>query len=287
MRPFRRATPSDYRQLDRLVWNRGGVHDEVRAQGWKVSKVVFSYRNKIQFRALGHRWTISLCVGVLRKALEATVYLTPEQPLSLDESLRLEALGFYDDMKALFCRMGFPQTWFGIPGEFTRYFRQLSEIAGIQRCFDDLSLGAIHPSRLSQTPRQARGYRLLEWGRGRSGWSITHLALEIPVREHAAGHSWRTRRDVILGLVNSCSWLYVWPSPRFTSRHWKSVEKSGFFKRTTDELNRLGQKGYWRADLFSDPDRMAAEFWKPERRGPPEVSWKDFQALLNWRLEHS
>ena len=85
--------------------------------------------------------------------------------------------------------------------------------------------------------------------------------------------------------TNSCTWFFAWPPKSFGRRDWKRLDKEGFFRQTADQLAKTGQKGRWRPGLFTDPDRLAAEFWKPEHA--PAVSRRDFEALLKWRLPNS
>lgn len=289
MRKYRNPTPADYRQLDRLVWKAGGPYDGSLKGRWEPSMPAFFHHRKHSFKALGHTWTLSFSTSVWRYCLDASISIMAEDLLDPEETQRIRSTGFYDDLTALFGEMGYGKPWISprANGEFTRYLASVAEIAPLQRKFEALDLSSPRPERrlrLKQTQKRRQIDALLAWGRkqDRKHWKICCLELRATSIEAAAGLRWKTRRDVVLAPISGCSWLFAWPPRRFSRADWRRIERTGYFQRSDRRLKRLGQQGRWRADLFHDPDRLAAEFWKQAR--DPVEAWRDFKALLDYRL---
>jgi len=250
----------------------------------------FIYRRKHSFTSFGHRWILFLTVSVWHKTLDATVTLDPERLLSPEETKRIQSAGFYEDLADLYFYLGYDTYWVGPRGhaKFLRYLNGTPDIAQVQKQFDRLDLTPLRRRRIpriSLRRRQSLTQSLIDWGRSQplETWSPCSLEFRVSSRESAAGFNWRIRKDVWLGPMGSMTNFFAWPPRKFIKRDWRGLEQSGFLRRATAGLKKIGQQGYWRPELFRDPDRLAAEFLKPER-GDPIVSWKDFNALLKWRL---
>jgi hypothetical protein len=272
------------------VWKRGGVYDTWREHRWAVSMPSFVHHRDYRFTTLGHSWTVSLGVGLWRHSLEVSVSVIPDKLLSTVQVNRLHSLGFYEDVKELFSRMGYGKPWIGIRGNayFAAQLRGVSEIARYQRQYENLYIGSRsvkYQRRVNAKGKQRLARELLEWGRQhrRSGWAITLLELSVLNQERGAGVSWRTRRDVLLSLVSSCTWLYVYAPRAISGRAFRNPTMKDFFRRSAAGLEKIHHRGRWFPQYLTGSDRMIAEFWRPQRRGP-QVSWKAFHLLRNWRL---
>jgi hypothetical protein len=205
---------------------------------------------------------------------------------------RVEATGFYDYFAALFGLMGYERGWVTPRGnvQYTRMLSKVSEAGPLLPQFLKLRLGKDDPRPAPKStpgdPRQ-RFKEFLEWGREHRsrGWRVSLVEFSKSTKETSGGITWKVRKDLLVGPTNSCSWFFAWPPKSFLRRDWKRLEKEDFFAETAGQLAKIGQKGRWRPGLFSDPDRLAAEFWKPEH--DPKVSRMDFKALLDWKLPNS
>jgi hypothetical protein len=284
MKEGRLPSPADVRRFDRLFWGPGGIYEDSRRRGWQGVLASFGSRRPWKFSALGHHWTLSLGGTFWSRSLELDIGLSPEKPLDEKETLRLQANGFYSDLSALFRRWGFNRVDPSHAGFMwcRRRASNLSEIARTRQIFDSLDVSGTPgtPTRGLSGTSQPRFEEFLRWmRRARSaGWRAGYVEFRNGFRRGAVGVRWKVRYDLVVGPTLGCSWFFAWPPPDFKKADWRRVERTGFFQRSTEELAKMGYKGYWRPGLFTDPDRLAAEFWKPT--DDAAVARKDFTALL-------
>jgi len=286
LRPL--PTPADDRRFERLFWGPEGVYEIYRRRGWQGSIAAFGSRRPWRFPAFGHQWTLFFGATLWSRSLELGIGLSPDKALKERESSRLQAAGFYADLSALFRRWGFNRSSVSPGGGMwcRRKVSRPSEISRAQQIFESLDVNASpeKPTERGSGDHQRRFEEFLRWmRRSRSrGWRAGFVEFRVASASRAAGIRWRTRFDLCVGPVNSCSWFYAWPPSGFRRDDWRRLERTGFFGQATRELKALGFVGHWRPGLLSDPDRLAAEFWKPTQ--DPRMTRKDFESLLRCRL---
>lgn len=285
-------TPRDYRRFDALFWGPGGVYEDYRRRRWEGSVASLLFTRYHRFHSHGQRWGLAFSVSVWTKNLQAAISLYPEPLLGMKVTPRIQATGFYENLAAFFELLGYERGWVAPRGniQYTRILSKMSEVGPLLVQFRelDLRIGTPRPGPKATPGGPQEHFReLLRWARGqrRNGWRVSFAEFHVPSEESAGGVRWRIRKDVLVSPTNSCTWFYVWPPKSFGRSDWKRLGKEGFLDRGARELKDLGQEGYWRPGLFTDPDRLAAEFWKPEY--DPRISRKDFEALLDWRLPNS
>jgi hypothetical protein len=238
----------------------------------------------LEFSAFGHRWTLFLGATLWSRAVDLFIGLWPKKALEKKEALRLQKAGFPADLSALFRGWGFNRIVLSSGGSMSchRKVSRPSEIARSQQILESLDVSATPgiPTRPRTGPRFDEFLRWMR--RSRSvGWRTGSVEFRKSNQQRACGVRWRVRYDLAIGPTHGWSWFFAWPPRDFKKADWRRVERTGFFQRSTEELTKLGYKGHWRPGLFSDPDRLAAEFWKPTDE--PAGSRKDFNALLRWR----